>query len=129
MSSTNIASLGANTKVVLKTPANWESWNEWFTSQAIGYDLWNYVTGEEQTIPKPIRPEMRDYPLKAAPAMARQTRSQTTTVADPADTPEIAQDTTPAAPMRPIIHQKHHVPRPIIGRTEGIHHGLEHLPK
>jgi hypothetical protein len=48
-------------KVILNTSSDWESWNEYFKSQAVSFNVWNHIQGTARTLPEPERPTMEGY--------------------------------------------------------------------
>jgi hypothetical protein len=52
-------------KASLRGPEDWEEWEHQFKSQAVAFDLWDQITGDEPLIRKPRMPEIAGYQQQA----------------------------------------------------------------
>jgi hypothetical protein len=77
MSSLKSDTVIAMNKIILTNSATWEDWNERCLGQANMYRLLDHIQGREDSVTKPGKPSMADYPQKHA-AEAHHDETQTT---------------------------------------------------
>jgi hypothetical protein len=77
-------------KTSLRGPEDWEEWEHQFKSQAVAFDLWDHIEGDEPLIRKPRMPETASYQRQAR--RGNPGRGQSSQIVDDEDSdPSVAQ--------------------------------------
>ena len=53
-----------DSKVILKSPQDWEQWHTDFKSMAIMCKVWDIIQGKKKPLLEPIRPPLEDFTAK-----------------------------------------------------------------
>ena len=60
-----------DSKVILKSPQDWEQWHTDFKSMAIMCKVWDIIQGKKNPLLEPIRPPLEDFAAKKTAAATR----------------------------------------------------------
>ena len=60
-----------DSKVILKSPQDWEQWHTDFKSMAIMCKVWDIIQGKKNPLLEPIRPPLEDFATKKTAAATR----------------------------------------------------------